>query len=758
MSKHVPPPPEDDGSHHVIDEPLSEALSRRYLAYALSTIMHRALPDVRDGLKPVQRRLMFAMHRLRLNPGGAAKKCAKVVGDVMGQFHPHGDQSIYDALVRLSQDFAQRYPLIDGQGNFGNIDGDNAAAMRYTECRLTEAAQLLLDGIDEDAVDFRPTYDGEDEEPVVLPAGFPNLLANGATGIAVGMATSIPPHNAAELIDACLILLQNPEATTSELMAAVPGPDFPTGGVIVEPAASLLEAYETGRGGVRVRARWSREDTGRGTYQIVVTEVPYQVRKADLVEQLAGLIETKKSALLGDVRDESAEDVRLVLEPKSRNVEPELLMESLFRQSDLETRFSVNMNVLDARSTPRIMGLKASLQAFLDHRRDVLVRRARHRLEKIEARLHILDGMLIVYLDLDEVIRIVRYEEEPKMRLIERFKLSEIQAEAILNTRLRQLARLEEMEIRREHAELSEEREGVQGMLASDRAQWRLVGTGLRDVRKVLDHAGPDYQRRPTGVLGRSTFGEAAAFDVAAAIEATIPREPLTVILSERGWIRAQRGRVEDPSELKFKEGDKLAFLLPGETTDKLLLFASDGRFFTLGCDKLPPGRGQGEPVRLMIELDDRVEILSAFIHRPGRKLVLASKGGYGFVLPEEEAVASKRAGKQVLVAGPQGSAFCLEAAGDHLAVLGDNGKALIFPLAELPEMPRGKGVKLQSYREGGLRDGMIFNEADGAAWLDSGGRTRAWPDWRTWLGRRATAGRLTPKGFPASKRFRPGP
>ncbi len=752
----APVPPPEDGDH-VIDEPLSEALSRRYLAYALSTIMHRALPDVRDGLKPVQRRLMFAMHRMRLNPDGAAKKCAKVVGDVMGQFHPHGDQSIYDALVRLSQDFAQRYRLIDGQGNFGNIDGDNAAAMRYTECRLTEAARLLLDGIDEDAVDFRATYDGEDEEPVVLPAGFPNLLANGASGIAVGMATSIPPHNAVELIDACLLLLQSPETTTAELMAVVPGPDFPTGGVIVEPPASLLETYETGRGGVRLRARWEKEDTGRGTYQIVVTEVPYQVKKADLVEQLAGLIETKKAALLGDVRDESAEDVRLVLEPKSRNVEPEILMESLYRLSDLETRFPVNMNVLDARSTPRVMGLKAVLQAFLDHRRDVLVRRARHRLAKIEARLHILDGMLIVYLDLDEVIRIVRYEEEPKLRLIERFALSEIQAEAILNTRLRQLARLEEMEIRREHAELSEEREGVQAMLASERQQWKLVGTGLRDVRKVLDKPGPADHRRPSGVFGRSTFAEAAEFDAAAAIEALTPREPVTVIISERGWIRAQRGRVEDPSELKFKEGDNLAFLLAGETTDKLLLFASDGRFFTLACDKLPSGRGHGEPVRLMIELDDRVDILSAFMHRAGRKLILASKAGYGFVLPEEEAVASKRAGKQVLSAGPQGAAFCLEASGDHLAVVGDNGKALIFPLAELPEMPRGKGVKLQSYREGGLRDGSAFNETDGGAWTDSAGRSRAWPDWRTWIGRRASAGRLVPKGFPASKRFRPG-
>jgi topoisomerase-4 subunit A len=756
MTKHVPPPPDGDEPNRVIDEPLSEALSRRYLAYALSTIMHRALPDVRDGLKPVQRRLLFAMHRLRLNPDGAAKKCAKVVGDVMGQFHPHGDQAIYDALVRLTQEFAQRYPLIDGQGNFGNIDGDNPAAMRYTECRLTEAAQLLLDGIDENAVDFRPTYDGADEEPVVLPAGFPNLLANGTTGIAVGMATSIPPHNVGELIDACLHLLQTPEATTRELMAFVPGPDFPTGGIIVEPSHSILEAYETGRGGVRLRARWSREDTGRGTYQIVVTEIPYQVKKSDLVEQLANLIELKKAPLLGDVRDESADDVRLVLEPKSRNVEPEVLMESLFKLSDLEIRFSINMNVLDARATPGVMGLKSALQAFLDHRREVLVRRARHRLGKIEARLHILDGLLIVYLDLDEVIRIVRYEEEPKARLIERFQLSEIQAEAILNTRLRQLARLEEMEIRREHAELSEEREGITAMLASDRAQWKLVASGLREVRKALDKPRATDQQRPSGVMGRSTFAEAPQVDAAAAIEAMIVREPITVILSERGWIRAQRGKVEDPSELKFKEGDKLAFLLPAETTDKLLIFASDGRFFTLACDKLPSGRGQGEPLRLMIELEDRVDILAVFAHRPGRKLLLASKAGYGFILPEEEAIASKRGGKQSLTVDSRGAAFCMEASGDHLAVIGDNGKALIFPMAELPEMSRGKGVKLQSYREGGLRDGLAFNVADEPAWIDAAGRSRTWPDWRQWLGRRAGSGKLVPKGFPASKRFRP--
>jgi len=746
MTVHTTPPGDGD---RIIDEPLSEALSRRYLAYALSTITGRALPDVRDGLKPVQRRVLYAMNEMRLNPEAAARKCAKVVGEVMGQYHPHGDQSIYDTLVRMAQDFAQRYPLVNGQGNFGNIDGDNAAAMRYTECKLTEAAKLLLDGIDEDAVDFRPTYDSQDTEPVVLPAGFPNLLANGATGIAVGMATSIPPHNAAELIDACLLMLDKPEASTADLMAFVQGPDFPTGGVIVEPRESLLETYETGRGGVRHRARWIKEETGRGTYQIIVTEMPYQVKKAELVEQLAGLIENKRALLLGDVRDESAEDIRLVLEPKSRNVEPEVLMESLFKLSDLETRFSVNLNVLDARGTPGVMGLKTALQAFLDHRREVLVRRARHRLGKIEARLHILDGLLIAYLNLDEVIRIVRYEDEPKAKLIAAFALTEIQAEAILNTRLRQLAKLEEMEIRREHAELAEERDGLLKMLGSDKAQWKLVGVGLAAVRKVLG---------PATELGkrRSTFADAPQVDAEAAMEAMIVREPITVILSERGWIRAARGRVEDPSELKFKEGDKLGFLVACETTDKLLIFASDGRFFTLACDKLPSARGHGEPLRLMVDLDDRVKILDVFAHRPGAKRLLASKAGYGFVLAEEEAVAFRRAGKQVLNVDTGGAALSLPMVGDQVAVIGDNGKLLIFPAAELPEMARGKGVKLQGYREGGLRDALVFNEADGATWVDGAGRTRVWAEWRDWSGKRAGAGKMAPRGFPASKRFRP--
>jgi topoisomerase-4 subunit A len=746
MTKHTTPP--DDGDR-IVDEPLSEALSRRYLAYALSTITSRALPDVRDGLKPVHRRLLFAMRQLRLDPETTAKKCARVVGDVIGKYHPHGDTAVYDALVRLAQDFAQRYRLVDGQGNFGNIDGDNAAAMRYTECRLTEAAALLLDGIDEDAVDFRDTYDGEESEPVVLPAGFPNLLANGSSGIAVGMATSIPPHNAAELIDACLLMLERPEVTTADLMQFVRGPDFPTGGVIVEPAASLLETYETGRGGVRLRATWTEEQLPRGGYRIIITEIPYQVKKADLIEQLAELIENKKAALLGDVRDESAEDVRVIIEPKVRTIPAEALMESLFRLSALETRFPVNMNVLDARGAPGVMGLKTALRAFLDHRREVLVRRARFRLAKIEARLHILDGLLIAFLNLDEVIRIVRYEDEPKAKLIAAFDLTDIQADAILNTRLRQLAKLEEMEIRREHAELAEERDGLNALLASEKQQWKLVGTGLRAVRKVL---GPD-----TAVgARRSVFADAPLVDASSAIEAMVTREPITVILSDRGWIRAARGRVEDPSELKFKEGDKLGFLLPCETTDKLIIFASDGRFFTLACDKLPSARGHGEPVRLMLDLDDKVGIIDVFAFKAGRKRVIASKAGYGFILPEEETLSQRRAGKQVLNVDGGAALISQEAAGDHMAVIGDNGKILIFRLDELPEMPRGKGVKLQTYREGALRDAVVFGAADGATWIDGAGRTRAWAEWRDWLGKRASAGRLAPKGFPTSRRFRP--
>jgi topoisomerase-4 subunit A len=733
--------PDDHHGGRIVDEPLSEALSRRYLAYALSTITHRALPDVRDGLKPVHRRVLYAMAQMRLNPESAARKCAKVVGEVMGNYHPHGDQAIYDALVRLAQDFSQRYMLVEGQGNFGNIDGDSAAAMRYTECKLTPAAKLLLDGIEENAVDFKPTYDELDEEPMVLPAGFPNLLANGSSGIAVGMATSIPPHNAAELIDACQMLLENPETTTVELMNVIPGPDFPTGGVSVETRESILEAYETGRGGVRVRARWEREDLGRGLWRIVITEIPYQVQKARLIEQLADLIEQKKAPFLGDVRDESAEEIRLIIEPKARTVEPEVLMESLFKLSDLETRFPINMNVLDARGTPGVLGLKACLKAFLDHRRVVLVRRSEWRREKIEKRLHVLEGLLIAYLNLDEVIRIVRQEDQPKAELIRAFGLTEIQADFILDTRLRNLAKLEEMQIQNEHKKLVDERDALDLLLKSPQRQWTRIGKDLAEVRKSLLSA------------RRTTYAAAPDIGDISTIDAYVVREAITVILSERGWIRATKGKVDDPSELKFKEGDKLGFLVPAETTDKLLIFASDGRFFTIPCDRLPPGRGHGEPLRLMVDFEEGSKVLAVLAHKPGRKLVLASKAGYGFVLPEEEAVASKRGGKQVLNVDGGEATVCLTIDGDSLAVLGDNGKALTYPLSELPEMARGKGVKLQNYRDGGLKDALVFTAEAGPDWFDGGGRRRNWPDWRDWAGKRAGAGKVAPRGM---KRFRP--
>ncbi|WP_374599138.1 DNA topoisomerase IV subunit A [Brevundimonas sp.] len=730
MTIHTPPP---EGGR-IIDEPMSEALSRRYLAYALSTITNRALPDVRDGFKPVHRRIMYAMQQMRLNPQAAARKCAKVVGEVMGGYHPHGDASIYDALVRLAQDFSQRYPLVDGQGNFGNIDGDNAAAMRYTECKLTPAAVLLMDGIDQDAVDFKPTYDDQDEEPVVLPAGFPNLLANGSSGIAVGMATSIPPHNVGELIDACQLLLERPDATTDELVAIVPGPDFPTGGVAVEGHASILEAYETGRGGVRLRARWERVPLDRGGYQIVVTEMPYQVGKSKLVADLADLIEQKKAPLLADVRDESAEDIRLVLEPKSRTVEADVLMESLFKLSDLEVRFPINMNVLDATGTPGVMGLKACLQAFLEHRREVLVRRAHWRIERVEKRLHLLEGLRIVFLNLDEVIRIVREEEQPKAVLIARFGLTELQADFILDTRLRQLARIEEMTIENEFKALMEELAGLKSLSITPAKQWKQVGKDLEAVRKAM--VSPR----------RTTIAEAvdsSAF--AAAVEAFIPREAISVILSERGWIRAAKGKVDDPSELKFKEGDSLAWLVPAFTTDKLLVAASDGRIFTIGADKLASGRGHGEPLRLMIDLDEKAEMVALLAHQPGGKLLVASRAGYGFIAPEDDLLAQKRGGKQVLNGELKA---VLRVTGDHVATIGDNIKALIFPVAELPEMGRGKGVKLQNYKQGGLADVTVFSAEAGPEWVDGGARRRNWPDWKDWLGKRAGAGRQGPRGL----------
>ncbi len=736
----------------IIEEPLGEALSKRYLAYALSTITARALPDVRDGLKPVHRRILYAMSRMGLGAGDAQKKSAKVVGEVMGNFHPHGDQSIYDAMVRLAQDFAIRYRLIDGQGNFGNIDGDNPAAMRYTESRLTRAAEALLEGIDEDAVDFRPTYDGADREPVVLPAAFPNLLANGASGIAVGMATSIPPHNAAELIEACLLLLARPDAGLEALLGVVPGPDFPTGGVLVEPAEAIREAYATGRGGFRVRAKWSVEDLGRGGWRVLVTEIPYQVEKAKLIEALAELIETKKAPLLGDVRDESTDQIRLVLEPKARTVEPSVLMESLFKLSELEKRFPLNMNVLDARQIPRVMGLKEALQAFLEHRREVLVRRALFRLAKIAARLEILAGLLVAYLNLDEVIAIIRAEDEPKPVLMARFALNEAQAEAILNTRLRALRKLEEMQIRGEDASLREEQARLQALAGDAKKQWRAVAEDLKKTREIFT-AG-------AGAARRSVIAQAPpAAEIGA--DAFIVREPVTVVLSERGWIRALKGHVDDLEGLKFKDGDAAAFAVQCQTTDKILIMASDGRVFTLGADKLPGGRGAGEPIRLMIDLGEEDQPIAMFPYEEGAKRLVAGAKGYGFIVAEDDLIAAKRSGKQVLsVDSKERACVCAPAVGDHVGVIGRDRKLLVFPLAELPEMARGKGVRLQTYKagllshQGGLLDAVVFSEAQGLCWIDTAGRVRQVPDWRDWLGKRAQSGKAAPKGFSKTGKF----
>jgi topoisomerase-4 subunit A len=732
----------------IVDEPFEEALSKRYLVYALSTITSRALPDVRDGLKPVHRRILYAMWRLGLGATDRQKKSATVVGEVMGSYHPHGDLAIYDAMVRLAQDFATRYPLIDGQGNFGNIDGDNAAAMRYTESRLTRAAEALLEGIDEDAVDFKETYDGSKQEPKVLPAGYPHLLANGAAGIAVGMATSIPPHNAAELIDACVHLINHPRASLDDLLKIVPGPDFPTGGVLVEPPDSIREAYATGRGGFRLRAKWAVEDQGRGMWRIIVTEIPYQVEKSKLIEQLAGLIEDKKAPLLGDARDESAEDIRIVIEPRARTVDPGVLMESLFKLSDLEKRISLNMNVLDARQVPRVMGLKDVLEAFNDHKREVLLRRADFRLKKIEARLEILAGLLIVYLNLDEVIRIIRNEDDPKPRLIQRFKLTDVQAEAILNTRLRALRKLEEMEIRAEDKKLREERKALQDLIADPKKQWRAVVDELKKTREIFDPKSKAGRRR-------CELAEAPAVTEFAP-DAFITKEPITVVLSEKGWIRALKGHVDDASTLKFKEGDDAAFVVHAQTTDKILLFASDGRAFTLSGDKLPGGRGQGEPIRLQIDLGEDDQAIALFVHKPGAKRLVASAKGDGFIVGEDELIAAKRSGKQVLNVDSKGRAMvAAPAEGDHVAVIGKNRKLLVFKTEELPEMARGKGVKLQSYKDGGLLDAITFAAAEGLFWIDSAGRQRAVPDWKDWRGKRAQAGLMAPRGFSRSGKFR---
>ncbi|MSO67404.1 MAG: DNA topoisomerase IV subunit A [Pseudolabrys sp.] len=749
MGKRLIPP--DKGT--VEEVALREALEERYLAYALSTIMNRALPDARDGLKPVHRRILYGMRLLRLDPGSAFKKSAKVVGDVMGNFHPHGDQAIYDALVRLAQDFAQRYPLVDGQGNFGNIDGDNAAAMRYTEARLTEVARLLIDGIDENAVDFRPSYDGTGEEPIVLPAAFPNLLANGSQGIAVGMATSIPPHNAAELCDAALFLIDNPKARSRTLLKYVKGPDFPTGGVIVDPPAEIEEAYTTGRGSFRVRARWHQEETGRGTYVIVITEMPWLVQKSRLVEKIAELLNDKKLPLVADVRDESAEDVRLVIEPRARNVDAELLMESLFKLTELENRIPLNMNVLVKGRIPTVLGLTEALREWLDHRRDVLVRRSKHRLAAIEHRLEMLGGFLVAYLNLDKVIKIIRKEDEPKPVLMKTFKLSDVQADAILNMRLRNLRRLEEMEIRAEEKALREERSKTKSLIGSTDQQWKTITGQIKELKTTF---GPktDIGKR------RTTFSEAPEHDEAAIEEAMVVREPITVVVSDKGWIRALRGHVTDMSGVTFKTDDALKFAFPTETTAKILIFASNGKFYTLDGSKLPGGRGHGEPVRMYFDIEQDADVVAAMAYQGGRKFLVASHSGNGFVVPEDEVLGTTRKGKQVLnLKSPDKAAALCTVDGELAAAIGANRKMVIFGLDQVPEMTRGRGVRLQKYKEKGLSDVTTFKASEGLSWIDGAGRTQTLSikELKDWRGKRADAGRIA-QGLPKNNKFRGTP
>ena len=733
-------------AEQVRDTALADALGERYLAYAMSTIVSRSLPDVRDGLKPVHRRLLYAMRQLRLDPNTGFKKCARVVGDVIGKYHPHGDVSVYDAMVRLAQDFAVRYPLVEGQGNFGNIDGDNAAAMRYTEARLTKVAGSLMEGLDEDAVDFRPTYDGTEEEPVVMPAAFPNLLANGATGIAVGMATSIPPHNVGEICDALLHLIAAPDCDVDALLRFIGGPDFPTGGVLVESAELIAEAYRTGRGGFRLRARWEVEKLSHGLYLIVVTEIPYQVQKSKLIERIAELLEAKKLPLLADVRDESAESVRVVLEPRNRGIEAEMVMEQLFRQTDLELRVPLNMNLLDAGSVPRVMNLKQVLRAFLDHRQVVLERRTRFRHAKITARLEILAGFLKAYLNLDEVIAIIRAEDEPKPILRARFDLTDMQAEAILNMRLRSLRRLEEFEIRGENDKLTAELSDLTRLLADQAARWQAIATQIRGLR--AEFGGNDALGRRRTSLG------AVPLPVELPADAYLPREDITVILSDKGWIRAVKGHADNPDDFKFKDGDQLRVTLRCASSDKILLFAGNGRFYTLGADKLPRGRGHGEPLRLMVDLPNDIEITALLAYRADRRLLVASSGGRGFIVKSEEVLAQTRSGKQVLnLGGTEKAAFCQIVQGDTMAIIGDNRKLLLFGLGEIPEMTRGRGVILQKYRDGGASDIKLFTLSDGLSWA-WGDKTRVETNLQPWLGKRATVGRTPPVGFPRNNRF----
>ncbi len=730
---------------------LREALEERYLAYALSTIMGRALPDARDGLKPVHRRILYGMQILRLDPGAAFKKCAKIVGDVMGSFHPHGDQAIYDALVRLAQDFSSRYPLIDGQGNFGNIDGDSAAAYRYTEARMTDVARLLLEGIDEDSVDFRDNYSGDQQEPIVLPSALPNLLANGAQGIAVGMATSVPPHNLAELCDAALYLISNRAATPEALVRFVPGPDFPTGGVIVDTPAAITEIYRTGRGSIRLRARWAKEESSRGMWNVVVTEIPYGVQKSRLIEKIAELFNEKKLPLVADIRDESAEDIRIVIEPRAKTVDADVMMETLFRQTELEARIGVNMNVLVDGVAPRVVSLGEAIGQWLDHRRDVLLRRSRHRLAEIEHRLELLAGMIIVFLNLDKVIKIIREEDEPKAQLMTAFGLTDKQANYVLDTRLRSLRRLEEMELRKEHDELTKEKGEVEKLISDEKLQWKTITAQIRELKKKYP---------PESKVGkrRTTFAEAPAaaadFNLA---EALIEREPVTVVVSEKGWIRALKGHVQDLSSLQFKGDDALLASFFAETTSKILVLASNGKIFTLDASKLPGGRGHGEPIRLMADIDESADIVTVLPYEQGKKMLAATSDGRGFVVGQDEMIGGTRKGKVLMNPDDGAKAALLVAAqGDHVAVVGQNRKLVVFPLDQVPEMARGKGVRLQRYKDGGIADVRVFAMADGLSWTDSAGRVFvvAKAELKEWIGNRADAGRLPPRGFPKNNRF----
>ena len=766
----------DKPSNEVL-EPLRRAIGERYLTYALSTIMHRALPDARDGLKPVHRRILYAMRELKLNASGGFRKSAKISGDVMGNYHPHGDAAIYDAMARLAQDFNVRYPLVDGQGNFGNIDGDNPAASRYTEARMTIVAEALLEGLSENAVDFRENYDGTLTEPVVLPATFPNLLANGSSGIAVGMATNIPPHNIAELIDACLHLIKTPDARDDTLLQYVPGPDFPTGGILVEPPENIAQAYRTGRGSFRLRCKWEQEDLGRGSWQIVVTEIPYQVQKSKLIEKLAEVIQTKKVPILLDVRDESAEDIRIVLEPRNKNVDPEVLMSMLYRNSDLELRFSLNMNVLIDGRTPKVCSMKEVLRAFLDHRQEVLVRRSGHRLGKIDHRLEVLEGFILAFLNLDRVIDIIRYDSDPKTSLmfedwardhpramaesdyvgpltyrkaiLGQEELSEVQAEAILNMRLRSLRRLEEIELRRERDDLQKERANLDDLLEDVVLQWAKIAEQLRATRRSF---GKDYE----GGSRRTVLAEVDEMEEVP-LEAMIDREPVTIVCSKMGWIRAMTGHLALDKVLKYKDGDEARFMFHAETTDKLIAFGSNGRFFTLLAANLPGGRGMGEPLRLMIDLPNEAEIIDLFIHDPKIKRLVASTAGDGFVVDEIEIVAQTRSGRQVLNVKEDIKALTSQPIkGSYVACIGENRKMLVFDINELPEMTRGKGVRLQKYKDGGLSDVMTFSMSDGLSWKDPAGRTRTVEEaeLQEWIGKRASAGRMAPRGFPRDNRF----